>query len=434
MRRTLTRRDLLRSGALASGAILLTRSAGARRRGPRSPNEQLDLGVIGVGNRGWDNLSGVASENVKALCDVDRGYLAAAAAQFPAAARYVDFRNMLEHERLDAVVVSTPDHVHAPAALAALRLGLHVYCEKPLAHTVREARLLADEARARGRATQMGTQIHAGSNYRRVVELVRAGSIGEVHAVHVFCSKSWGAKDDPKQVDPVPEALRYDLWLGPAAERPFHRDLHPASWRRYWDFGGGTLADMACHYVDLPFWALELDYPTSVEVIGPHPHPRCAPEWLMARWRFPARASRGALDLHWYDGGRRPEALQEYDCLDWTDGVLFLGQRGALIADYERHELLPRERFRDHVPPQPTISESIGHHAEWIEACKTGARTTCAFDYSGPLTETVLLGIVAHRRAIFGKVYAWDAERLRMTNDAESEALLVGTHRKGWEV
>ena len=248
----ISRRSFLKSSALAAASAAVPGAARDITRKIFASDQKLRLGVIGVGNRGRDNLNAVAGEHIAALCDVDTAMLAPARERFPDARVFRDFREMIATmDDLDAVVVSTPDHTHAPAAAAALRRGLHVYCEKPLTHTVREARTLTELARKHDCVTQMGTQIHAGSNYRRVVERIRSGAIGQVYEVHVFCDKSWSGGERPTDRPPVPETLDFDLWLGPAPERSYHPAYHPAGWRRWWDFGGGTLADMACHYVDL---------------------------------------------------------------------------------------------------------------------------------------------------------------------------------------
>ncbi len=420
-----TRRQVLQIAAWGAGAVV------ARAGRPvRGANEKLDVGVVGVGGRGAANLDAVAQENVVALCDVDARHLAAAGERFGRAARYADFRRMLDGHALDAVVVSTPDHTHAVVASAAMRAGAHVYCEKPLAHTVREARALADLAKAEGRVTQMGTQIHAGENYRRVVELVKSGAIGPVSAVHVFCDKDWSASEPPSGEHAVPAHLDYDIWLGPAQPVPFHPTFHPASWRRYWAFGGGTIADMACHYLDLAFWALALRDPIAVEADGPEPHPQCASRDLVVRWRFPARGAQPPVDVTWYDGARRPALLAEIGRDAWTSGVLFVGERGMLLADYGRRELLPESDFESFAPPVPFVPPSIGHHAEWIEASKAGrAATTCAFHYAGPLTESVLLGVVAHRAR---ERFDWDASELTAKGAERAGALLHRDYREGW--
>ena len=402
-------------------------------RGAESPQEKLNVAVIGVAGRGAGNLAGVAGQNVVALCDVDEQRLGKAAESFPSAKKYVDFRKMLDEmeSEIDAVVVSTPDHAHAPAAASAMRLGKHCYCEKPLTHNVWEARELTRLASEKKLATQMGTQIHAGDNYRRVVELVRAGAIGPIDEVHVWCGKGWGGGTRPTETPPVPEYLHWDLWLGPAPYRPYHPCYLPANWRRWWDFGNGTLGDMACHYMDLPFWALELKYPNSIEAEGPPVDPETAPLALVVRFEFPARGSMPPVKFTWYDGTNRPPILAEQNLPAWGAGVLFVGKEGMLLADYTRRQLYPESKFAAYQPPEPAIPQSIGHHNEWIEACKTGSPTTCNFSYSGPLSEAVLLGNVAYRA---GEKLIWDAQALTATNCPEADKLLRRAYREGWSL
>jgi predicted dehydrogenase len=405
---------------------------------PRSARpEPIRLGVVGVGNRGRANLMAVGGENVVAICDVDARYLRKAGERFPDAQRLHDWRELMklaDSGELDAVVVSTPDHTHAPIAAAAIRRGLHVYCEKPLAHDVHEVRFLALLAREHGVVTQMGTQIHSLSNYRRVVELVRSGAIGAVREVEVWCATAgWGGGSRPGGESPIPAHLDWELWLGPAPARPFHDGAyHPAQWRRFWDFGGGNLGDMGCHYLDLPFWALALDTPETVECDGPPPDPETAPRGVTVTWRFGPRDERPAVVLRWHDAGRRPAAVAKYGLEGWQSGVLFLGERGYVISDYERHAIGPEQRFRGFEPPEPTIPDSPGHHAEWLRAIRGDGRPSCSFDYSGPLTETVLLGNVSHR--LGGKRLRWDAAGLRCPGAPEAEPLLRRRWRDGWAV
>jgi len=398
-----------------------------------SPNEKLNVGVIGVAGQGEYDLNQVANAGaaIVALCDVDEKRAGKARERFPAAKVYPDFRQLLDQKGIDAVVIATPDHTHAVATVAALKAGLHVYCEKPLTHDVHEARVVAELAAKQKRVTQMGTQIHAGSNYRRVVELVQGGTIGAVREVHVWCGKSWGGGDRPKDMPPVPEGLHYDLWLGPAPERPYHSAYIPFHWRGWWDFGGGTLADMACHYMDLPFWALKLRHPTRGAVTGPPLHPETTPAWLVVQYDFPAREKLPPVQLTWHDGGKRPTYWVEGKVPQWDNGVLFVGEKGMLAADYGQWKLLPEKQFEGFVAPKPTIPDSIGHHKEWVEACKTGGSTTCNFDYSGALTETVLLGNVAYR---LGKPIDWDAKKLKAAGLPEAEKLLRTEYRKPWSL
>ena len=420
-----SRRDFLRVGALGASAFAFP----AIGRAGMSPNEKLKIGVIGTSGRAAGNIEGVQGEDIVAVCDIDDNLLEQAKGRFPRAKAFADFREMLEAGGLDAVVVSTADHVHAPATAMALRLGKHVYCEKPLTHSVFEARTVAELAARAKVATQMGTQIHAEDNYRRVVELIRSGAIGPVRECFVWCGKSWSGGDRPAGTPPVPKGLHWDLWVGPAPMRPYNPAYLPANWRRWWDFGLGTLGDMACHYMDLPFWALDLKHPTSVKSEGPPVHPEGTPTWMHVTYEFPGRGdAMPPVKLHWCDGSKRPDILAEKK-IDWGDGVLFVGDKGMLLADYGRRVLMPEAEFKGFKPPEKSIPDSIGHHAEWIAACKDGRPTTCNFAYSGALTETVLLGNVAYRT---GKTLAWDGATAKATNCPEADVFLRREYRKGW--
>ncbi|MBN2475086.1 MAG: Gfo/Idh/MocA family oxidoreductase [Pirellulales bacterium] len=433
MPKQLNRRDMLRNTALA-GAAVWTGST-SLRAAAQSPNEQLDVAAIGCGGRGHADLRGVAAEpgvNIVALCDVDHGHSAQAFKDHPQARPYHDFRKLLDemHKQIDAVVVGTPDHTHAPPGVMAMKLGKHCYCEKPLTHCVYEARVMAEVAKEKGLVTQMGTQIHAGDNYRRVVELVQSGAIGPVDEVHVWCGASYGGGERPKETPPVPESLQWDLWLGPAPYRPYHPVYAPFGWRGWWDFANGGLGDFFCHYVDLPFWALKLRHPTTVQAEGSQPvHPESCHRWMIARYEFPARGDLPPVKLTWYDGGKHPEFLKERNIPEWGSGVLFIGRRGMLLADYGNRVLLPEQRFQDFQPPEPTIPNSVGHHAEWVRSCKAGGPTTCNFDYSGALTEAALLGSVSYRT---GEKLQWDAAKLAATNCPEAERLIRRPYRTGW--
>ena len=404
----------------------------------QNANSKLNIACIGLGNQGNYNLDNVKGENIVALCDVDENALGKVKEQFPSAKLFRDFRKMYDEieKEFDAVVVSTPDHSHAVASIMGMKLGKHCYCEKPLAHNVKEIRDMMAIAREKGLATQMGTQIHAGENYRRTVELVRAGAVGTIREVHVWCSSRQGGRTFATDTPPVPAHINWDLWLGPASERPYHPQYFGA-WRCYWAFGNGTIGDMACHYMDLPFWALFLQLPTTVEAFcATAPQPETTPAQLRAEFTFAARqirtGSRPAVTLNWYDGGLRPTALIEEKGLpNWNNGVLFIGEEGLLLADYNRRMLLPQDKFADYQAPAQTIPNSVGHHQEWINACKTGSPTTCNFNYSGPLAETVLLGAAAFRT---GKKLEWDTANMRATNAPEADQYLSCTYRKGWEV
>lgn len=426
----LTRRRMLRNTALAGITVCATgvvRSAAGRQ----TPNEKLNIAMIGSGGRGAANLASVRGENIVALCDVDERRAAKAFEQYPDASKFADFRVMLDKmgREVDAVVVSTPDHTHAPASVTAMRHGKHCYCEKPLTHEIFEARTAAEVATENKLATQMGTQIHAGSNYRRVVELVQSGSIGEVRECHVWINRSEGGGERPTDTPLVPQGLDWDLWLGPAPYRHYHPCYLPRQWNFWWDFGGGNLAAMGCHYVDLPFWALRLRHPTSAETTGPPLHPETTPKWLTIHYEFPQRGDLPPVTLFYYDGGRRPVLLEELGLTDWRSGVLFVGSKGTLVADYGRRKLLPENEFADFQPPEPFIPNTIGHHREWIEACKTGGPTTCNFGYSGAVVETVLLGNVSYRT---GQKIEWDAENMEATNCPEADRYIRREYRSGW--
>lgn len=431
MSRRLTRREMLRNTSLAGVGVWAASSPlGLAQK--QSPNEKLNILCIGVGGRGAADVNGVNTENIVALCDVDSRRAGKTFQQYPKAAQFEDFRlalDKLEH-KIDAVVIGTPDHTHAPPAAQALRMGKHVYCEKPLTHCVYETRVLTELARKNKLATQLGTQIHARDNYRRVVELVQSGAIGPVRRVEVTYPGGLGGQDRPTETPPVPEGLNWDLWLGPAPYRPYHPAYVPFSWRSWWDFANGSLGDFGCHYMDLPFWALKLKYPTAIEAEGPPPHPETTAPVLTVKYQFPARGDLPPITMTWRNGkGNKSSIFEEKNIPDWGACVLFVGDDGMLLANYGKHLLLPESKFADFQRPDPTIPKSIGHHQEWIRACKTGEPTTCNFDYSGPLTETVLLGNVSYRAQ---SALQWDAANLKATNCPRADALIRRKYRAGW--
>ncbi len=435
-----TRRSFLATILASASAPYFLRAA--------SPNERLNIAIIGCGGRGAANLAEVSSENIVALCDVNERNLAAAAAKHPGARKCTDFRRLYDQaDAFDAVVVSSTEHTHAFATLPALQLRKHVYCEKPLSHSVWEARVIREAARKAGVATQMGTQIHATSNYRRVVELVQSGALGPIQEVHVWVGRAWGRQDPeaaqrnhdivsvterPTETSPLPPGLDWDLWLGPAPERPFNEVYFPGpKWYRWWDFGGGTMSDLGSHWNDLPFWALALDAPETISAEGPPPHPELAPASMSATYQYPARGKRPAVRVTWYQGEKKPALWRDGGIPRWDSGALFVGDAGMLLADYGKHTLLPEDKFRDFRPPAPTLPESSGHHREWIHACKTGAPTTCHFDYSGALTEANHLGNVAYRT---GRTLEWDPVKLEARGVPEAAPIIRREYRKGWRL
>ena len=439
---TLTRRRFLQTTAAASalGFPAILRSQDAPKK--------LNLAIIGCGGRGASNMGDVLSENIVALCDVNANNLRAAAQKAPGAKQFRDFRAMydaLKDSEFDGVVVSTTEHTHAFATLPALKRKKHVYCEKPLTRDVHEARIITEAAKAAGVATQMGTQIHAGTNYRRVVELVQSGAIGPVRECHVWVDRAWGLQspedakahgdivsvlDRPPAEEPVPPELDWDLWIGPAPMRPYNSVYFPGpKWYRWWDFGNGTMSDLGSHWNDLPFWALKLDAPLTIEGGGPPAHAEIAPASMSATYQYGPRGEMPAVKLTWYQGAMKPQIWTDKGIPQWGSGVLFIGDKGMLLSDYEKHVLLPEKTFADFVRPAPTIPDSIGHHKEWLHACKTGAPTTCNFAYSGPLTEANHLGNVAYRA---GKMIEWDAKNMRIPNAPEAERFIRRDYRKGW--
>jgi predicted dehydrogenase len=442
----LSRRKFLQTTAVVTSASAF--SAPAFLRG-RNLNEKLNIAIIGSGGRGGSNLRSVESENIVALCDVNESSLNFAAQRHPNARQVVDFRKIYDHaNEFDAVVVSTCEHTHAFATLPALQLGKHVYCEKPLTHGIWEARVIREAAAKAGVATQQGTQIHAGENYRRVVELIQSGAIGAVTEAHVWVGRAWGwqpseevskaagdivfVQDRPQTADPIPPTLNWDLWLGPAPERPFNNVYFPGpKWYRWWDFGNGTMSDLGSHWVDLPFWALKLDHPLTIEASGPAPHPEIAPASMEVTYQYGQRGDMPPVQLTWYQGTHQPQILKDGGIPAWNNGVLFIGEKGMLLSDYGRHILLPEEQFADFKRPEPFIPPSLGHHEEWIHACKTGEPTTCNFEYAGWLTEANHLGNIAFRA---GKKLEWDAKSLKATNAPEIDPLIHREYRKGWKL
>lgn len=439
MSKLLTRRQMLCRAAVAGGVWTISGRL-APGRGA-SPNEKLNIAGIGVGGRGADNVRGVASENLVALCDVDEARAGRTFQGFPKSRRFQDFRKMFDqmHDQIDAVVIGTPDHTHAMPGVMAMQLGKHCYCEKPLTHSVYEARRMAEVAAENHVVTQMGNQIHAGANYRRVVELVQTGAIGAVREVHAWLGANFDGpatptnraqSDAPTEELPIPSGLNWDLWLGPAEFRPYHKVYAPFGWRYWWNFANGALGDFFCHYCDVAFWALDLRHPTKIEAQGPV-HPESAARWTIAHQEYPARGDQPPVTLHWYNGGAYPEMVKQHNVPRWGSAVLFVGSQGMLITDYGRHQLLPEDQFADFQRPEPFIPDSIGHHREWVEACKTGGPTTCNFDYSGALTEAALLCNVALRS---GETIHWDAQHLKAIDADQCDALIRREYRRGWSL
>ena len=430
-RRQFTKRvvsSLSTSGMILGGFPFVSRIKGA--------NSKLRLAAIGTGNRAGADIAGVAHEQLVALADVDTNFLAAAKAKFPGAKTYRDFRILLEKEaeNIDGVVVGTPDHTHATIAAMAMRLGKHVYCEKPLTHTVHETRVLMKLAQKHRLVTQMGTQIHAGNNYRQVVELVQSGAIGDVNRVHVWVNVGSNYSDgsfDHKA--PVPAHLDWDLWLGPAPKRPYSEGIHPFNWRKFWDYGTGRLGDFGCHYLDLVHWALKLKQPKRVHAQGPAFNPISPPPWLTVDYTYP-RPNLPDAHVTWY-GAQKPAIMKEYQNvdgspIDWGSAQLFVGSSGAILSNYSQHLLFRKGKAVTEIErPEPSIPRSVGHHKEWTDAIRSGDATTCNFDYAGNLTQAVLLGSVSYRE---NTAIDWNASEGRITNQAQANRSLHKEYRAGW--
>jgi len=440
-----TRRQFAR---VAVASALATYAAPAVVRG-RNLNDKLNIAMIGSGGRGAHNLGHFADENIVVLCDVNRNAIDQAAVKFPKARQFADFRRVFDHAKeFDAVVVSTTEHTHAFATLPALQLDKHVYCEKPLTYNIAEARLIRLAAAKTKVATQMGNQNHANNSFRRVVELVQAGTIGPVTEAHVWVARAWGRQDPekakvnerdglvtlerPTESSPVPAGLDWDLWLGPAPARPFASVYLPGpNWYRWWDFGNGTMSDLGSHWNDLPFWALKLKAPRTVEAFGPPPHPEIAPASMHAVYEYDARGDMPPVKFTWYQGEDKPKVWTQGLIPRWPSGMLFIGSKGMILADYNKHQVLLSDKVDEFKRPEPTIPNSIGHWAEWVQACKTGSPTMSNFEYAGWLTEANHLGNVAYRA---GKKLEWDADAMYAKNAPEAQQYIQREYRKGWSL
>lgn len=444
MPRRVTRRKFLSTAVVFTGGALIAPAFCSRVLGA---NERLNVAGVGVGGKGESDVENCKGENVVCLCDVDDENAASSYKRFPDAKRFKDFRKMLDEEgsRIDAVTVSTPDHLHATVALAAMRLGKHVYCQKPLTRTVREARLLRETATAARVATQMGNQGHSHAFSRRLVELIRGGILGTVREVHVWTDRPiWPQGiDRPLETPPVPKHLDWDLWLGPAPVRPYNPAYVPFKWRGWWDFGTGALGDMACHNMDVAFWSLGLKDPISVSAQSSPVLAETAPSWSIVRWQFPPSGDRPALALTWYDGGKKPGAdIAKGRKLD-SNGYIIAGDKDTLHVPHYwgGGELFSGAKMEDFKSIPETLPRSSGgdkeesidalHKQEWFAACRGGPKALSSFDYAGPMTEAILLGNIAVRT---GKKIEWDAASFKIKNVPEANLLLSFEPRGGWRI
>lgn len=434
----LSRRDFVRAATAAAVFAIVPRHVlgGA---GTIAPSEKLNIAGIGIGGRGLGDLHEVSGENIVALCDVDQRYAAKAFKAYPKARKYRDFRRMLDKEdkNIDAVVIATPDHTHAVISMRAIKMGKHVYCEKPLAHSIYEVRKVTEAARQAGVATQLGNQGQASESTRLVCEFIWNDAIGPVRQVHSWCNRPISPRgiDRPKETPPVPEWLDWDLWLGPAPQRLYHPCYLPFSWRGWWDFGTGVLGDIGCHQFAPIFRALKLGYPMCVDACSSGVNSETAPLASIVRYEFPSRYDFPELELTWYDGGlmpTRPKELEEGLRFGNADDNLFVGDKGKMLG----HRLLPESRSQEYGKPPRVLARSPGHHKEWLDACKGGPPAGSNFDISGPMAEVVLLGNIALRMG--QKLYEkglklyYDGPNMKITNLPEANEFIHSEFRDGW--
>jgi len=444
--KNLSRRSFAKTTAAAAFAF---HYVPRRLLGKDAPSNKLNIAGIGIGGMGSGNIDRCAGENIVALCDVDDDYAARTFKKYPKAKRYTDFRVMFDKQKdIDAVVIATPDHTHAVITMAAMQLGKHVFCQKPLTHTVVEARKITEAARYYGVQTQMGNQGHSTESIRLLKEWLDAGAIGDVRRVDAWTDRPVGGnvwsnfdvRAQPRETPPVPDTLDWNLWLGPAPYRPYHPAYLPTTWRAWIDFGTGPLGDMGCHIIDPAFWALDLGSPSFIEATSTHWQPEVAsqtfPRASIVRFKFPARGTKPPVDLTWYDGRLLPmipEELERGRTLP-ASGALIYGDKGVILHGSHGAggaRIIPESKMKEFTPPPKTIPRVKGtHEDDWIRACKDGKPASSNFNYGGPLTELVLLGMVAIRSKD-QRLY-WDAEALKFSNNDEANKLLHIDYREGW--
>jgi predicted dehydrogenase len=464
----ISRRKFLGSAAAAATAFTIIPRHVLGGAGFTPPSEKLNVAGVGVGGMGADNIVEIAGmaydeenkklfktregENIVALCDVDTEFAADIFNAFPKAKKYKDFRKMLEKQKdIDAVVIATPDHTHAVIAMMAMKMGKHVYVQKPLTHSVYEARKLTEAARKYKVATQMGNQGHSGEGVRLICEWIWDGAIGDIREVHAWTDRPVWPQGitRPKETPQVPSTLDWDLWLGPAPVRPYHPTYHPFSWRAWWDFGTGALGDMACHVLDPVFSALKLKYPTSVEAscstyvaIGKmwekEENTESFPRASIVHYNFPARGDMPPVKLTWYDGGlmpQRPEELEPRRKMadGSSSGAILVGEKGKLMyGEYGDHpRLIPETKMREYKRPPKTLPRiKVSHEMNWVQACKGGKPASSNFDYSGPFTEMVVMGNLAIRFP--GRRLDWDGQNMKVTNLPDANEFVHRQYRQGW--
>lgn len=453
MDNSMDRRKFLGGAAGAVAAFTIVPSHVLGGAGGQPPSEKLNLAAIGVGGMGSSNISQCSSENFVALCDVDDNYAAKVFDKFPHAKKYKDFRVMLDKEdkNIDGVVIATPDHTHGVIGMACIQRGKHIYLQKPLAHSIYEVRKLTEAARAAKVQTQMGNQGHSSDEIRMLSEWIADGAIGPVHEVYAWTDRPVGGDPwsdfpimaRPKETPEVPKTMDWDLWLGPAQYRPYHPIYHPMSWRGFWDFGTGPLGDMGCHIVDPAFWVLKLGQPTRVEATTTHYQPDVASETFprasIIRYEFPARGDMPPVKLTWTDGRLmppRPRDLEPGRRLDGS-GALLIGEKGTIMHGSHGAggvRIIPETKMKAYKRPEKTLPRvkggQSGHEQDWIRACKDGKPASSSFEYGGPLTEMVLLGVLA--MWFKDTPLEWDPVNLKVTNLPEADKLIHPPFRDGW--
>jgi len=444
-------------GSLAAAVLIgetIELRAEPLQQAAETAKDQLRVAVVGAGGRGADNLQDLRTTGVKivALCDCDERRAADSFKAYPDAKKYADWRKLFDASTtFDAVLVATPDHNHAIISIAAMKLGKHVYCEKPLAHSIWEARQMAAVAKKAGVVTQMGTQGHAFEGTRRAVEVFKSGVLGAVTELHVWTDrpKNWWPQGvgRPLGSPPVPQGLDWDVWLGPAPSRPFHPDYVPFKWRGFWDFGTGALGDMGVHNLDTAFWGLGLTAPTAVKIKDRSPtfadpsSRESLPQWSILEFQFPARGDQLPVRMTWYDGGKLPPAeLFHGEPIPNRDGgSLAIGSKGSLLtrtwhggeSEADMFVLLPRKKFVDFRPPPRTLPRVRSHHHEWVSACRADGQTFSNFGYASVLTESLLAGDLALR---IGKDIRWDSSAVKAVGCPEADQYIRPEFRKGWSI
>ncbi|MGB2908392.1 MAG: Gfo/Idh/MocA family oxidoreductase [Candidatus Aminicenantaceae bacterium] len=450
---SISRREFMGRTATAAAGLMIVPRHVLGGPGYTAPSDTLNIGCIGVGGKGTSDIRSCSGENIVALCDVDDSIVAQflksdrntpeQKAMYDKASKFRDFRVMLEEEKgIDAVTVSTPDHSHAVAAMMAMKMGKHAFVQKPLTHTIKEARLLAKTAKEMNVVTQMGNQGHAGEGGRLINEWIWDGAIGDVHEVHCFTNRPiWPQGiEAPTEIPSVPSTLDWNVWLGPARFRPYHPAYHPFKWRGFWDFGTGALGDMGAHILDHPFWALKLGHPTTVQASStPFTKDSC-PLAEIVTYEFPKRGNLPPVTLKWFDGGMmppRPEGLEAGRMMgDSGGGGIFYGSKAMLMySTYgDNPRIVPEAKMKEYQRPEKTIPRSPGIQLEWIEAIKAGKKSTTDFSYSGMLTEVMLLGNAAVRVQEHKTRLEWDGDKMEFTNLPEANQFLHFEYRTGWSL